>query len=58
MEGGVYCSVEKTTRLCNELVELVNAAVFDEEGVDAMRKRLENTDPQFAGVQGVVAEHG
>ena len=58
MEGGVYCSVEKKARLGNELGELVNAAVFDEEGVGAMQKRLENTDPQFAGVQGVVAEHG
>ena len=36
---------KKKARLGNELGELVNAAVFDEEGVDAMRARLENTDP-------------
>ena len=43
--GRRHCSVEKKARLGNELVGLVNAAVFDEEGVDAMRTRFGNTDP-------------
>ena len=37
------CTAASKPRLGNELIELVNAAVFDEEGVDAMWTRLEKT---------------